>query len=98
MIGIDLLTYQMNQNILEEDLNDEEIKLIKLYLSEINGIKSKNINDVYLMPNDPKEWVSSIFNKFLNIEDKTFENKKLLTEIKSKINGIVSPKGRFKET
>jgi len=53
MIGIDLLTYQMNQNIifsiftgqriLEEDLNDEEIKLIKLYLSEINGIKSKNI-------------------------------------------------------
>ena len=113
MLGADLLTYQMNQDItpsiftgqsiLEEDLNSEEIKQIKLYLSEINDLKPKNINVIDLIPNDPKAWVPSIFNKFFEIldkinEDKKFENRKSLIEIKSKINSIISPQGRFKET
>ena len=113
MLGADLLTYQMNQDItpsiftgqsiLEEDLNIEEIKQIKLFLSEINDIIPKNINVIDLIPNDPKAWVPSIFNKFFEIldkinEDKKYENRKSLLEIKSKINSIISPQGRFKET
>lgn len=32
------------QSILEENLNDEEIELIKQYLSDMNKIKINNIN------------------------------------------------------
>ena len=113
MLGADLLTYQMNQDItpsiftgqsiLEEDLNNEEIELIKKYLSEINDLKPKNLNIIDLIPNNPKQWVPSIFTKFfeildLIIEDKNCENRKLLIEVKSKINSIISPQGRFKES
>jgi len=81
----------------------ELISLLKLYLSEINNLKPKNINVIDLIPNDPKAWVPSIFSKFFEIldkinEDKKFENRKSLMEIKSKINSIISPQGRFKET
>ena len=49
MLGADLLTYQMNQDltssiftghsVLDENLNEKEIELIKSYLSDISNIK-----------------------------------------------------------
>ena len=113
MMGADLLTYQMNQDvttsiftgqsILEEDLNKEEIKTIKSYLSEVDHIKIGRSNVSQLLPPDPKEWTPSIFNLFFDMIDKYVkiskndENNKLLKLIKSKINCIISPQGRFKE-
>ena len=44
--------------------------IIKLYLLDINNIEPKKINFIDLIPNDPKEWVPSIFNKFFEIQDK----------------------------
>ena len=32
----------IGKSILEEDLNNEEVKLIRKYLSEINDLKPKN--------------------------------------------------------
>ena len=53
MLGADLLTYQMNQDltrslftgqsIFEEDLNKDEVDKIKSYLSDINNIKKETI-------------------------------------------------------
>ena len=114
MLGADLLTYQMNQDltpsiftgqsILEEDLNNKEVELIKSYLSDINNIKIRDNSLVQIIPNDSKNWVPAIFNKFFEIIDKMIkgnlpdEKKKLLKETKSKINNIISPQGRFKES
>jgi len=88
MLGADLLTYQINQinqditpiifigqSILEEDLNNEEIQNIKLYLSDINDEKPKNMNIIDLILNDPKNWIPSIFNKFFEFLDKIIEEK-----------------------
>ena len=113
MLGADLLTYQMNQDItpsiftgqsiLDEDLNEEEIQFIRSCLSNINDVKPKNINVMDLIPEDPKKWTPLIFSKFFEILDKIIENKNfpdkhVLIESKSKINSIINPQGRFKET
>ena len=75
MLGADLLTYQMNQDltpskfngksILEENLNDKEIELIKQYLSDINKIKINNINITQIISmGNPHEWKPNIFKNF----------------------------------
>ena len=113
MLGADLLTYQMNQDItpsiftgqsiLEEDLNEEEIKLIKIYLSNLKNAFPKN-NDIFaVIPNDPKRWNPTLFNKLFEIlnimiKNHKLENRRLLIESKTKINSIICPQGRFKET
>ena len=114
MLGADLLTYQMNQDltpsiftgqsILEEDLNEKEIELIKKYLSDINSIKIKE-NNITQILEDTELWKPLTFNKFFELIDKIVnesklseEKKKLLLETKAKINCIISPQGRFKET
>ena len=111
ILGADLLTYQMNQDltpsifngqtILEENLNEKEIETIKSYLSNISQI---NLKLTKMIPSDSKLWTPSIFNKFFEILDKmikrnilTEENKKLLLEAKSNISCIITPQGRFKE-
>mgnify|MGYP007070127224 CR=1 FL=1 len=64
------------QSILEEDLNNEEIELIKKYLSEINDLKPKELNIIDLIPINPKEWIPTIFTKFFEILDLIIEDKK----------------------
>ena len=111
MLGADLLTYQMNQDvtpsiftgqsILEEDLSEDEIKIIKSCLSDFDNLLPNN-RIIDLIPKDPKIWQPSIFNKFFQIFDKLVENEKsekknLLIETKAKINSIINPQGRFKE-
>ena len=113
MLGANLLTYQMNQDItpsiftgqsiLEEDLNPEEVKSINLYLSEIYKLLPKNSNIIGIIPSDSKKWNPSLFNKFLEIVNDLImngddKNKHIFKEIKTKINSIISPQGRFKET
>ena len=76
MLGADLLTYQMNQDltssifkgqsVLNEDLNEKEIDLIKSYLSDISNIKINSNSISSYFPTDPKLWNPSIFNKFFN--------------------------------
>ena len=115
MLGADLLTYQMNQDltpsifngqsILEENLTDNEIELIKQYLSDMNKIKISNINITQMIPMDnPHEWKPETFKNFFSYIDKLIEEsklslelKKLLIQKKSQINSIISPQGRFKE-
>ena len=114
MLGTDLLTYQMNpdltssiftgQSILNEDLNEKEIELIKSYLSDIKNIKINTNSISSNFPTNPKLWNSSILNKFFQWIDETIKNGnlnndniKLLKESKSKINNIINPQGRFKE-
>ena len=115
MLGADLLNYQMNQDltpsifngqsILEKNLNDEEIELIKQYLSDMNKIKINNINITQNIPmGNPHEWKPNIFKNFFSYIDNLIENskldeekKKLLAQKKSQINSIINPQGRFKE-
>ena len=115
MLGADLLNYQMNQDltpsifngqsILEENLNDEEIELIKQYLSDMNKIKINNINITQKIPmGNLHEWKPNIFKNFFSYIDNLIENskldeekKKLLAQKKSQINSIINPQGRFKE-
>ena len=115
MLGADLLNYQMNQDltpsifngqsILEKNLNDEEIELIKQYLSDMNKIKINNINITQKIPmGNLHEWKPNIFKNFFSYIDNLIENskldeekKKLLAQKKSQINSIINPQGRFKE-
>ena len=111
MIGANLFTYQMNQDlniniftsrrILNEDSDNDEINLIKKYLRVINNLMPRyiKINIFDLIPNNPKEWLYSHFTKMFNIleiimYDNRYgnENRKLLIEIKSKLDNII---GRY---
>ena len=111
MLGADLLTYQINQDltpsifngqtILEENLNEKEIENIKSYLSDINKI---NLKLTQAIPSDSNLWFPSKFNIFFKKLDEIIkrdklseENKKLLFKAKYKISCIISPQGRFKE-
>lgn len=91
MLGADLLTYQMNQDltpsifngqtILEKDLNEKEVETIKSYLSNISQINLKLIKIIKMILSDSKKWTPSIFNKFFEILDKEIKSNALNEEL-----------------